>query len=173
MASYYYLMSSLPMLKADEAMPFSYASFLEMCRTSVSSAEMERLETLKVSSNQGPLIAEWAEFYSALANELVYQRSQRLGRPCEVPVVRDEKTTSAVTAALNAKNPLEAEKLLLALEFDQLDALMSLHFFDAYALNGYALKLRLMERLTVFDKAGGKAEFKRLLDHVQQQILSI
>lgn len=173
MASYYYLISSLPMLKADEAMPFSYGTFLEMCRPCVSESTYGRLEELTVGSDKGPLMAEWAAFYGALASELTYQRNQRLGRPCEAPAERDEKTMRTVTAALNAKNPLEAEILLLSLEFDRLDELVSMHFFDDHVLNGYALKLKLLERQTIFDKAGGKTEFKRLLDHVQQQILSI
>lgn len=39
MSSYYYLMASLPMLRSDGELPFSYEDFLEMCRSAVSGAK--------------------------------------------------------------------------------------------------------------------------------------
>ena len=173
MASYYYLMSSLPMLRSDGDMPFRYDTFLEMCRSCVSHTSYERLENLTVNSSEGPLIEEWAAFYGALADELASQRSARLGKSRETSTVCDENTARTVADALHAKNPLEAENLLLKLEFEQLDELIGIHAFDEYALNGYALKLKLLERQTVFDKTRGKAECKRLLDNLRQQIMSI
>lgn len=173
MASYYYLISSLPMLRADQEMPFSYGTFLEMCRSAVGSSTYKLLENLSAASREGPLLKEWSGFYGALAEEMAYQRNVRLGKAAEAPAIRDEETVRTVGQALNAKNPLEAELMLLGLEFDRLDALVSMHYFDDYVLFGYALKLKLLERLTVFDKDSGKAEFKRLLDNTQKQILSI
>ena len=173
MASYYYLISSLPMLRADSAMPFSYDAFLDMCRTSVNHKTMDLLENLTVNSDRGPLLDEWSEFYGLLAKEMAYQRNMRLGRKSDQPSECDAETSKTVAAALNAKNPLEAELMLLALEFSKLDDLTNLHYFDDYVLFGYALKLKLMQRLTVFDTDKGKAEFKRLFDGIQAQILSI
>lgn len=173
MASYYYLISSLPMLRADSAMPFSYDTFLSMCQTCVDAKTYKLLENLSVNSTEGPLVEDWARFYQVLAHELNYQRNLKLGRPCDQPIERDEETSRTVAAALNAKNPLEAELLLLKLEFAKLDELTSLHYFDAYTLFGYAMKLKLLQRLTVFDTPKGQAEFKRLFDGIQAQILSI
>ena len=81
--------------------------------------------------------------------------------------------TQAVTAAVNAKDPLEGERLLLALEFDRLDELVGLHSFDDCALYGYALKLRLLERQRIFRHDEGKAAFDTLLGQVRQQIFSL
>ncbi len=173
MASYYYLISSLPMLRADSAMPFSYDTFLSMCQTCVDASTYKLLENLSVNSTEGPLVEDWAKFYGVLASELSYQRNLKLGRPCDQPVEREEETIRAVSAALNAQNPLEAEIQLLELEFKKLDELTSLHFFDAYTLFGYALKLKLLQRLTIFDTPKGQTEFKRLFDGIQAQILSI
>ena len=49
-----------------------------------------------------------------------------------------------------AKNPLEAEKILLECEFDNLDSLVGLHTFDDRYLFGYAIKLKLLERQSCF-----------------------
>ena len=70
MASYYYLIASLPELKADGEMPITYDEFLEMCRSNVSEKDMELLERLTLSSTEGPLVDEWSRFYGALKKEL-------------------------------------------------------------------------------------------------------
>ena len=146
MASYYYLISSLPMLRAGDAPPLDYAAFLDQCRGAVSDRVYRSLEELTVRSEDGGFAA---------------------------PNERDAAVTQTVTAAVNAKDPLEGERLLLALEFDRLDELVGLHSFDDCALYGYALKLQLLERQRVFRHDEGKAAFDTLLGQVRQQIFSL
>ena len=150
MASYYYLISSLPMLRAGDAPPLDYAAFLDQCRGAVSDRVYRSLEELTVRS----------------------ERVKR-GESCAAPNERDAAVTQTVTAAVNAKDPLEGERLLLALEFDRLDELVGLHSFDDCALYGYALKLQLLERQRVFRHDEGKAAFDTLLGQVRQQIFSL
>ncbi len=173
MASYYYLMASLPMLKADGEMPFGYGEFLNMCRETVAKPRFEILEGLTLDSKEGVLISEWAEFYGSYKAELTYQRNQRLGKPSQLPLFRDATVMKAVTAAMNDTNPLNAEKSLLALQFEKLDSIIGTHTFDIEALYGYALKLKLLERKTVFNAKSGKAEFSRIDEGLQKQILNI
>lgn len=171
MASYYYLLSSLPMLKADGSPPLTYAEFLEMCKSAVSAAKYSALENLTLSSNKGPLLSEWSEFYAAFERELIRYRNQRSGKQVQNAGVRDESVFKTISAAVGGKNPLEAEKALLALEFEKLNELIGTHYFDDHALMGYALKLKLLERKNVFDQKKGKAELGRILHGLQQQIL--
>lgn len=173
MASYYYLISSLPMLRPNEEPPFDYSAFLEMCAAVVSGKTCETLAGLTVNADSGPLLEEWARFYRTLTAELNYQRNVRLGRPGTPPETGDPGVTEAVSAALNAKNPLESEQLLLRLEFSRLDAMIGLHNFDDHALYGYAMKLKLLERRQRFQYEAGKTAFQGLLDGLQQQIFSI
>ena len=173
MASYYYLMSSLPMLRADGEMPLTYEEFLSRCRGSVSDQRYEMLSSLSVDSSGGPLVSDWAAFYGKLKAELTYQRSVRLGRGIPAPTERDDAAVRAVSAAMNEKDPLAAEKLLLAMEFEQLDALVSLHYFDEAALVGYALKLKLLERKTIFRFSEGKAELESIVTGIQEQIMNM
>lgn len=173
MSSLYYLIASLPMLKADGEMPFSYDTFLGMCRGNVKEERYRMLEALTVASDEGPLLSQWAKFYGVLNEELIYQRRVRLGKPCQVPVERDDAAIRAVSAAMNEKNPLEAEKMLLALQFEKLDELVSLHHFDDSELVGYALKLKLLERKTVFCHDKGRAELDRITDDLQKQIMNM
>ena len=73
---------------------------------------------------------------------------------------------------MNNKNPLEAEKMLLSFQFEKLDELVSMHYFDDCALFGYALKLKLLERKTIFKQESGKKEFSRIADVLEKQIIS-
>lgn len=173
MASYYYLISSLPSLKTDSAMPLSYASFLEMCKSSVGKQVYENLSSLTTLSDEGSFLSKWSSFNKKFVEELNYQRKVKLGKKVDSNHNVDGEILKQVDSVLSAKNPLEAEQIMLGYQFDYLDSLVSMHYFDEYVLYGYALKLKLLERQSSFVKEEGSAEFKRLFDNIQQQILGI
>ena len=173
MGSYYHLMASLPELKADGDMPITYSEFLSYCDSNVSEEVFNSLKSLTLSSKNGPLVKEWAEFYRMLTGELNYQRSINLGRSYPSSYEKDGTVAQVVASALSAKNPLEAERILLECEFENLDLLVGPHLFDDYALFGYAIKLKLLERLTCFEKEKGKAEFESLFGGIQQRVHSM
>jgi hypothetical protein len=173
MASYYYLIASLPDLRSDGEMPISYEEFLAQCETSVSESTYKILKELTLSSDKGPLVKEWYVMYQNLMGELNYQRSVKLGKTYLAEYDKDPATSQVASAAMSARNPLEAEKILLDYEFENLDSLVGLHYFDDIYLFGYAIKLKLLERQECFVQAKGKEEFKRLFDQVQQRVYSL
>lgn len=173
MASYYYLISSLPNLRSDVEMPITYSEFLDCCKSNVSDATYELLCNLTLDADKGPLMKEWNAVYGMLMKELNYQRSINLGKPYSNSFEKDSLITQVAASALRAKNPLEAEKILLDYEFELLDSLVGLHAFDDHVLFGYAMKLKLLERQNCFEQAKGKAEFKTLFDQVQQRVYSL
>ena len=155
MASYYYLISSLPDLKTDGDMPFSYEEFLGMCQSNVSESKYEFLSNLTLSSDEGPLLKDWAVFYNNLMSELNAQRSANLGRAYLKSYDKDSVLSQ------------------LDYEFENLDSLVGLHTFDDVYLFGYAVKLKLLERQNCFVQEKGKKEFKRLFDQVQQRVYQL
>lgn len=167
--SYYYLISSLPMLKSDGTLPFPYSRFLEMCESAVSESKYAQLRDLSLMSNEGPFLSEWAKFYTVLNKEVTHQRNLRLGRQSHDYYQKDEAVTKLVTEAMNA-NPLEGEEMLIALEFKKIDDLIGVHYFDDYALIGYAMKLKLLERKSMFRQKEGKDEFERIVKGLEHQI---
>ncbi|MBQ6117005.1 MAG: DUF2764 family protein [Oscillospiraceae bacterium] len=173
MASYYYLIASLPTLTADGDLPLDYAAFLNMCKSNVSEATYQLLERLTLSSSEGPLVDEWSVFYGNLMRELNYQRSLRLGKPYTRVYEKEPASASVAASAIAAENPLAAERILLDYEFKYLDSLVALHTFDDYVLFGYAIKLKLLERMHCFEHEKGKAEFQRLFEQVQQRVFSL
>ena len=173
MASYYYLIASLPELRADGEMPLTYEEFLSLCQGNVSESDYELLKNLTLDSKEGPLVSEWANFYGMLTKELNYQRSINRGKSYSAAYDKDGIIAQVAASALSAKNPLEAERILLEYEFENLDSLVGLHMFDDHVLFGYAIKLKLLERLTSFEQDKGKAEFQSLFDGIQQQVYSL
>ncbi len=173
MASYYYLISSLPTLSSDEDMPMTYEEFLNNCQGNVSEETYKQLESLTLSSSEGPLLKEWASAYGMLMKELNSQRSMALGKQYPSGFDKDGTNTQVVATALAAKNPLESEQILLDYEFELLDDLVGLHIFDDHVLFGYALKLKLLERKSCFEKDKGQAEFQHLFTDVQQRVYSL
>ena len=173
MASYYYLIASLPELRTDGDMPLTYDEFLSLCQSNVSDADYEILKNLTLDSKEGPLVNEWATFYGMLTKELNYQRSLNLGKSYSSAYDKDGIISQVAASALSAKNPLEAERILLDYEFENLDNLVGLHMFDDHVLFGYAIKLKLLERLNSFEQDKGKAEFQSLFDGIQQQVYSL
>ncbi len=173
MASYYYLIASLPELRADGDMPITYDEFLNFCQGNVSESDYELLKNLTLDSTEGPLVDEWSRFYGMLTKELNYQRSLNLGKSYSTAFDKDGLISQVAASALSAKNPLEAERILLEYEFDNLDSLVGLHMFDDHVLFGYAIKLKLLERLTSFEQEKGKAEFQTLFDGIQQRVYSL
>ena len=173
MASYYYLIASLPELRADGDMPLTYDEFLSCCQSNVSEEKYQMLKDLTLDSTEGPLVDEWSRFYGMLMKELNYQRSMNLGKSYSSAYDKDGLIAQAPAVALTAKNPLEAEKVLLEYEFENLDSLVGLHMFDDYVLFGYAIKLKLLERLNCFEQTKGKAEFQSLFDGIQQRVYSL
>ncbi|MEE1114541.1 MAG: DUF2764 family protein [Eubacterium sp.] len=174
MASYYYLIASLPDLKSDGEMPLSYEEFLASCKGVVPKPTYDLLENLDLSSTKGPLLKEWAKSYGVMTDELNEQRRARLGKGSKGQVSgHDDLASQAATSALAAKNPLEAEKILLDYQFRLLDELVGFHTFDDYVLFGYAIKLKLLERQACFVQEKGSKEFRRLLGDVQQRVYSI
>ena len=63
--------------------------------------------------------------------------------------------------------------MLLEYEFENLNSLIGLHMFDDYVLFGYAIKLKLLERLSCCEKEKGKAEFDSLFEGIQQRVYSL
>ena len=98
------------MLRAGDAPPLDYAALLDQCRRAVSDRVYRSLEELTVRSEDGGFVSRWAVFYRVLQGELTYQRRVKRGESCAAPNERDAAVTQTVTAAVNAKDPLEGER---------------------------------------------------------------
>ena len=174
MASYYYLVATLPLLRYEAQSPFDTDSFLEQCKSQVTARDYQTIvSALTGRPSTHPFLKGWQQFASMVKKELNDQRSKKLGLSESKYRNEGEKAfriAEAVRQALSNENALDAELSLLALKWNYLDEVAALHYFDVEALLSYAVKLQLLQRKSLFTKEEGNAEFKRLFSNLQSEI---
>ena len=181
MASYYYLVASLPMLRFDEAPPITMNQFLSSCKQSMNLRDYNLVEKLAQGEvgevqHEHPFLADWSKFLLQMKLSLHEQRGKALGRVAEsdrASFNRDIHSEEVVKLAMQAENPLEAELLLMQYHWTVAEALSQSCVFSIQVLFTYAIQLALLERKALFTPLEGNAEFKRLFSNLQSIIKSI
>lgn len=182
MASYYYLVASLPLLRPDDNPPMTSLAFLDTCRQSLSYSDLELVQMASlVVSEQGlghrnACIRQWNEMLGKVRREMREQRSRRLNIDAAGSTLAGDKdpwVADVVRSVMQAENPLQAELLLLQYYWHRVDELTTGHVFDVEFLIAYNLKLQLMARRSLFTPTEGNSEFKRLFSNLQTIIKSI
>ncbi len=176
--NYYFLISSLPLLKLGEAVPFSSDEFLARCELSL---EPERLAAL-AGVGLVPRLAEepvsethrqWNAHETYLRNYLVQERaaalrvaaeSWRRSEPEVFPGLRRQ-----FEEALHAAHPLARQRRLDEIRWQVLDDLMVRHEFDFDALVIYRLRLLLAEEWVGHDRGRGAENLQKLIESGLEQ----
>ena len=172
MADFYYLLSSLPMLRPNQGVPMSTAQFMATCETQLAPEEMLALaavssipaEESDFKANSVP--AKWNIFETCLRNRIIDTRSAKNSDSAQY--MREEKDyfsaiDRGVQEAFGRDNPLEREKRLDATRLEFLDDLDGAHYFDFGALCVYKLKLMLLEKQARWDHDHGIANFNAVI----------
>ncbi len=181
MASYYYLVASLPTLRYDAEAPMSFDQFLQACKGNVGPHHMALLEAATLADTGKPVphnsfLAAWVSYRTMVAKELSDQRARKLdivGDRYRNTGDKEYRIIETVRSALNAPDPLQGELMLMRLYWDFLDEQAGLHTFDMTALMAYAVKLQILERRGRFAQQAGNTEFKHLFSNLQSKIQSI
>jgi len=181
---YYYTLSTLPMLSYEGAPPFSIEEFYEMCRGNIADedlmvlmeAGLEPPENNEESERSGSdALDSWLEWETALRNELVSYRAQKLAWETERYKRDGEVVTGVFDIARNAasqESPLQAEDLLNKARWNYLEELETGHFFELTNLVVYSLKLQLLLRKARFTQEQGEDAFKGIYQTVREDIQS-
>ena len=173
MAEFYtYLVSSLPMLQFGMRAPFDMGRFIDLCRDMV---PQDDLETLRLCADDSylektmrdPTLARWQAFETGLRNELVRIRSGRK-RIDGLKYLRaggdaGQDLYHIALASHRMPSILESERFLDLQRWLELDRIASGHYFDSAAVIVYALKLRILLRWDVIERADTQALLERIL----------
>lgn len=172
--NFYFLMSSLPMLRFGEKSPISHEQFIEACEGNCSEGILEELRRLSINITGEETFAHclapanrWLSHEIALRNAIAAQRAVRLQRPMppEMPTsFSDDSLAKDVENAFAAPSPEERETKLDELRWNALDEMENGHDFDCDALVVYSLKLQLLERKQSRKVQAGITEYARLVD---------
>lgn len=181
MASYYYLVASLPMLRFDEDPPITRDQFLQSCHAALGSADyavIERLsagQMIEVTEKSGYLWS-YLQIQQKVSSSLHRYRARALSRTetsDNESALPDVGIEELVKQAMQAEHPLAAELLLMRFYWDAAESLKQMRVFSIEVLYTYAIQLALLERKALFTPLEGNAEFKRLFSNLQSIIKSI
>ncbi len=172
MPSRNYFLSSLPMLKFKDHAPITWEQFLDQAKGNVSDSDYGMLKCIERDEDGGSaFLKDWKAMNAKLDFAINLQRRRNLGRPESSGVVFGEfETDKAAAAAMNAKNPLEAEESLMRFRYDYLESAKGFDPFSEAAFLAYALQLRILIRKDLFSSKAGNAEFERLFGIIQKEI---
>lgn len=176
MSSWYYLMAQLPALPADSssALPVTEEYFLELCgrfldKKTVGMLKKLSLEPPKKLEKTGYAVLDaWYDWERKLRLVLAQIRARKLKKdiPAEsesdfpIEIVQTARTACGFTS------PLEAELYLNKARFDVLNQLMPADAFSTDAVIAYAIRLKLADRIRLFDEEKGKASYKKIYEKI-------
>lgn len=176
MSEYFYLVSSLPMLKQDEEPVISSDEFLEACSHWLPESEMSLLTQLDLvpdavsPPSPGSAARKWSDWETCLRNLLAKTRAGKLNRDAANSMREENDFFSDIERgaqdAYSASNPLEREKILDKLRWTQLEDLESGHHFDFDKLCIYRIKLLLREKWTARKKEQGEENLNGIIEKI-------
>lgn len=153
---YHYLISSLPVLQFGTKPPFSYEQFLDMCHHRIPEPDYTLLSSLPQAPEYPAYekgqktIRKWVDFDTALRNELVKIRAQKIHRDPATSlrgrVFGDPFLATSTAAAMGNPSLLETELALDEERWNALERLATGHYFDVDLLITYAYKLLILIR---------------------------
>ena len=172
MGSRYYFLSSMSMLRFPDKAPMTWEDFLEQAKGNVSESEYEALCSIDDrSESRNAFLVKWSELNRKLDDAVNVRRRQNLHREEKAgSVFVDYEIGKTANAALNAKDPLEAEMILMRFRYDWLEQQKGLDPFSEAALFAYALQLRILIRKDLFTVEAGNKQFSSMFDSIQKEL---
>ncbi len=174
MPSRYYFLSSLPMLRFQDGAPITWEAFMSQAHGNVSDSDYRLLCCIASGQDtSNGFLKSWKEMNRELDDSVNRERRRNLNREETGGTVFRELCVEQVTnAAMAAKNPLEAEMVLMRYRYDWLEKEKGLEPFSEKALLAYALQLRILLRKGLFTVESGNSEYRKLFDNLQKQIIT-
>ncbi len=164
--TYYYFIASLPALFFGQKPPMSVEEYFNRSDSALHPDDAKALRdaVTEESSAQSGVAAVWCKLRHDLKNELAYERAIRAGKD-PLRYVRGERSTDsrlkdAAAEALNAQDPLEAQRAFDKRAWDLLEELENGHFFDADNVVVYGLKLKILARYEDIVSPKGREVFE-------------
>jgi hypothetical protein len=158
MPDYYYLMSSLPTPKREEAPPLASEKFLHECSNHIDPELFKLLAALSLTPPKkhvfpnGSLAGKWTAWETSLRNRLASVRGAALGRDASAYLAHQKEDASSpdtdreISDKFIERDPLERERILDSLRWAKIEELEFGHYMDFDAVCAYRLKILIREK---------------------------
>jgi len=156
---YYYLASSLPFVAFGRPAPITTEDFEAECQKWLTPSDLEALRDIddvnaKTDPEDRGFKREWEEFDVSLRKELSDARSA-------LKAAHEERVHGLARDILNRLTPLEMENRFEEIRWNFLEEKGVDYHFDLYWLMVYYLKLKICQRLQMFNIEEGRRTFER------------
>lgn len=178
MADYYYLLSSMPMLKPGKTPAVTSGGFLAAAVTALPQRLYEVVERIMREEDgaaDNPFLAAVADIEAQIKNAEAEHRAGKRGTEpgAHLPFAHVNLSVAhGVEKAFQSDNPLHRQRELVALRFDALDDMLVTRPYGEGAVLAYALKLRLALRLANIDEEEGRETFRDMADRAVRAAMS-
>lgn len=172
----YYLISQLPSLDGmseNSPVPITEERFLELCEGSLKNKALCELKNIKLvpsadaAKSYSSLIESWNSGERDLRLALAKVRADKMNKAFDLQNKHlPLELFKVASAAVEIKNPLEAEKFLLQYRLAFLETIRPMDNFSEEYIFYYALKLKLILRLRQFDAEVGKAVYNNIYNSI-------
>jgi len=160
------------MISYDGATPMTVEEFIAECErllTPEDYADARITFGLDKGVVKNRVFRRWQRFDEALKNEMVWTRAhQRQMNPANV--LRGEREfdgeiAQTLAQAGRTENLMEAEKMLMRLQWQRLDEITAQNLFSLDVILAYGVKLKILERLAAFRTEDGS----KMLEEIAAQ----
>ncbi|MEW5817058.1 MAG: DUF2764 family protein [Spirochaetota bacterium] len=178
MSQYYYTVSSLPMLLFESESTIGIERFIETCKETLTGRDFELLNRTQFTISEhivakNEVLNNWYAWETALRNELVKLRAQKIGVEAAAYHVPGPDVLGAAEIAreaFNQESPLLGENVLNRARWKVLDDLEVGHYFDIEKLIVYYLRLQLLQRKSNFRKEIGETKYTKIYEGISRTI---
>ena len=162
-----YLISSLPALDFNSAPPLSHEAFIQTCKDWLSEKECAAVEALLYSTPcEHPFVAAWMDKETILCNALVEIRARAAGVDASLHTRYahgcDKKIQSDVEDAVQHHNPLEKERSIDNIRWENIEELQGPDPLSINSIFAYAVKLAIVSRWSKRSPESGQETFEEL-----------
>ena len=174
----YYLMSQLPSLDglSDAApLPITMERFLELCEQLLPEKMLKALKGIalvppKDATKTGyKFIDEWNSFERDLRLALGTVRAEKWGKTFQNDGFLPSEMMQIARMAVEYENPLEAEVFLNGYRIRFLENLRPYDSFCEDAVFYYAIKLKIMARIKLFDTQKGTEAYQDIYNSIMSK----
>ena len=160
--NYYYLIASLPHLRFGDNLPITEKEFISEANKWLSASNLSALKNInldnfEIREKDPTVIKKWEKFNFILREEVA---SIRRARKHDL----HEKYSHLIEEIFETEDPLAKEKAFENIRWMFIEEIGQEHHFDISALMLYFLKLKILTRITTFNKQEGIESFEKVCE---------
>jgi hypothetical protein len=177
--AYYYILSSLPMLRKEGPPPLTSDQFLYSCSQMIPEKTVKRLSSLKLlpeketGFSRSSAAAKWYQWETEMRIKLAKFRAVNLGREHKHHDNGFSDIDRRIEEILSVANPAEREKMLDSLRWRALEDIEFGHNFDFDSLCIYKIKLMLLEKWVGKDQRMGLDNLDAIVNKIEKPEIAV